>query len=76
MTELFEDLFCEKNNKNCLAKQFCKSIPEEWRKAFKCYEGLKEQDLFENLGLHNPEIYKPIFTIIHFIQFSFFQINF
>ena len=56
MTELFEDLFCEKNNKNCLAKQFCKSIPEEWRKAFKCYEGLKEQDLFENLGLHNPEI--------------------
>ena len=53
MSELFEDLFCEKNNKMCCAKQCCKSLPEQWRKAFKCYEGLKEQNLFENQEYHN-----------------------
>ena len=55
MSELFENMYCEKNKKNCCAKLCCKSIPEQWRKALGCYEGLKEQDLFENLINHNPE---------------------
>lgn len=54
MFELFEDLFCEKNNKMCCAKLCCKSIPNELKKAFKCYEGLKQQSLFENQECHNP----------------------
>ena len=53
--ELFENLYCEKNKKNCCAKLCCKSIPEEWKKSFGCYDGLKEQDLFENQLNHNPE---------------------
>lgn len=48
----FEENYCDKKHNICICKKICNS---KIMKINKCYNLLKEQDLFENLNCHNLE---------------------